>query len=135
MRQRARSATFAVLGLFTVVVFGVMSVPAEVAAKNYRFKMWIAPLECTRSEISDGVATQVILTPEQCDDYLHPPVKPRPGKPSQPTPNAPDTGKFSDMWTNIGMASILSIFGASIAILIVRDKKLLKRESLQKKRR
>ncbi|HEY0965269.1 MAG TPA: hypothetical protein VGE13_02195 [Candidatus Saccharimonadales bacterium] len=136
MKQRIVKGIFATISLFAVVGI-VAGMPAE-AAENYRFKMWIAPIECTRNEVSDGVTTTIILTPEQCDDYLHPPVKPQPGKPVKPNPsapNAPDTGRFSDIWTNIGMVTILSIFGASILTLIIRDKKQLKRNNLQKKRR
>lgn len=122
-----------------VLVITSIAMPADrvdAVDKDYRLKMWIAPLECTRNEVSDGVTTTIILTPEQCDDLLHPPpVKPQPGKPREPSPGAPDTGKFSDVWTNIGMVSILSIFGMSIIALVIHDRRLLKRGSLQKKLR
>ncbi|HEY1085426.1 MAG TPA: hypothetical protein VGE34_01730 [Candidatus Saccharimonadales bacterium] len=133
MKQKIKNTIFVTVGLFAIAI-GVVTVPSGAAAKDYTFKMWIAPLECTRNEISDGITTTTILTPKQCDDLLHPPSKPQPGEPNKPTPSAPDTGKFSDTWTTIVMTSILLILGIGITILAVHNSKAYKRTNLQEKR-
>ncbi len=122
-----------VIGVGTCVAPSLMATPVEAAAQDYTFKMWIAPIECTRNTISDGVTTNVILTPKECDDLLHPPVKPdKPGVRPSPVPNAPDTGRFSDIWTTSLMGCILVVFGISVIILIVRDLQRLRSKRLQK---
>lgn len=36
------------------------------------FHQWIAPLECTRSEVVDGYTVNIILSPVECDEFLNP---------------------------------------------------------------
>jgi len=76
----------------SALVLGVFGTPALAATTH--FQQWIAPLECVENHISNGVATTITLTPQQCDDLLHPPKPDQGGskKPIGKTPHAPDTG-------------------------------------------
>lgn len=109
----------AALSLAAVVMFPDRTVAA---AETYSLKMWIAPLECTRSQVVDGVTVRTIITPAECDDLLNPPAGPSdpPPRPSSngKSPTAPDTGVFSDVWTMIlGVATLLFILGSTLYIL------------------
>jgi len=84
---------------FGLIVLCGLFLSLPVFADTSRFKQWIAPLECTQSQVNNGASETIILTPEQCDDFLHP--KPLPGPddshhPIPETPGAPDTGFFQD---------------------------------------
>lgn len=108
--------------------------PVDAATTEYRLQMWIAPLECTRSEIIDGVSTTIILSPRECDDLLHPPVKPPVGtvRPGAQAPRSPNTGVFSDVWTTGITVGILGIFITGIIVITIRD---IHFRTLQKQRR
>lgn len=107
--------------LAILIVNIAAATPLTAATENYQLKMWIAPMECTRNEVINGVDTAVIITPEECDELLNPPSGPV-GSPSQPVarpvPNAPDTGAFGDIWTTLlGASMLLVILGGVLYIL------------------
>lgn len=114
---------FAVCMLLSVVTMTFVF-SAVASAENYQLKMWIAPLECTRSEVVDGVTVTTIITPEECNDLLNPPAGPTDPKPNPggtPAPQAPDTGVFSDIWTSVAAIGILVVVLGSILYILLRE--------------
>lgn len=103
------------IGLFV----GLTTLPVKAATTNYHLEMWIAPLECTRNEVSDGVTTNVILTPQECNEFLYP-INGNPGG-SVSVPRAPDTGVFRDKWTTAMTVLVFTAFASSIIALVIRD--------------
>lgn len=111
-------ASAVMIGLFA----GLIAVPVRASTTNYHLEMWIAPLECTRNEVSDGVTTNVILTPQQCNELLNPVGSPgNSGGGAVSVPRAPDTGVFRDRWTTIMTVVVFAAFTSSIIALIIRD--------------
>ena len=98
-----------------------------VQAETQRLSQWIAPLECTRNQIVNGVSIVTIITPQECNDVLNPPTT-DPGtehggshSPVVAAPNAPDTGVFHDTATTGTMIVILSVFLGCILYLLLRN--------------
>lgn len=89
-----------ILGAVVYIMVGLSSsAPVYAASDDPRFKQWIAPLECTRDEIINGVSETYILTPEECYDFLNPeppPVDPvDPGEPPvSPNEEGQPTGPY-----------------------------------------
>ncbi len=112
------------LSVVTISVFALILFEPATAASNTRFKQWIAPLECVESHVADGENTTVILTPQQCDELLHPPKNDHgggvhPGK----TPHAPDTGVSEELVFSSLVILLLGMLGIT---MLLRDRHLHK---------
>lgn len=88
----------------SMVVVAISLTSVTVGAQAHRLQMWIAPLECTKSEIADGINTTVIIAPEECEEWLgpedphpepnpgaKPDVKPRSGSKDKSSPRSKGT--------------------------------------------
>jgi hypothetical protein len=85
------------------ILLGVLVAPVTLA-NEIRLEQYVSPLDCVKETIDDGVTTQVILSPQECEDLLNPKPPEIPeseGTPKPPTvilnnesgyPNSPNTG-------------------------------------------
>ncbi len=110
-----------IAGLLTIAVSVIVGSGANAASRS-QFKQWIAPLECTTSQIDNGVSVVTILTPLECDDLLHP--KPPDGGhhgggtiPDR-SPSAPNTGSFRDPIINTIAWLMFVVLGAGMILTI-----------------
>lgn len=110
--------TYIILAILVVCSVVTATSSYVYASDTYRLKQWIAPLECTKNEIIDGVNTTTYLTPEECDDLLHPTPTPTPTpKPiddeTTPTviPKAPNTGYAEPLITGFLVIGVMVLLG------------------------
>lgn len=97
MKKYLIAISILVASIGTVLYCAVLS-----RAEQIRFSQYIAPLECIRERVDDGVTTRYFLSPDECNGVVDEEVKPN----SQPgDAGAPDTGNFklsrvvqSDVW-------------------------------------
>lgn len=98
MKKYLIAISILVASIGTVLYCAVLS-----RAEQIRFSQYIAPLECIRERVDDGVTTRYFLSPDECNGV----VGGEEAKPNSQTSNAaaPDTGIFklsrvaqSDVW-------------------------------------
>ena len=79
-----------IAGMMSVLVYGVISASLSYAAaeESSHLRQYIAPVECTRETIHDGITSTVYLSPDDCRDE----VTPESPSPSPSTVGAPNTG-------------------------------------------
>lgn len=120
--MKARFLYLLTIAVATVLYIGASSASVEATTTNYRLEMWIAPLECTRNEVADGITTNIILTPQQCDEFLYPVSQGVGGGGALGSvPQAPNTGVFKDTWTTVMTVVVILALTTSIITLVVRD--------------
>lgn len=94
---------YLIIAAMLVVSMGIVLCSAVLLrAEQIRFSQYIAPLECVREWVDDGVTTRYFLSPDECNGVVDEEVKPG-FQPSDVT--TPDTGNFkfsrvvqSDAW-------------------------------------
>lgn len=121
------------LGLVTVL--GVTLISSGVAvADTIRFKQFVAPLDCVKEVVNNGVSEEVILSPQECNDVLHPkpPVDNESGTEnsnsgsvaSNSSPRAPNTGSLQRFMDAVHESGFIPI--ASMILLAVVMRKAYK---------
>ena len=100
------------------------------AQQSWRLEQYISPIECSENKVDNGIEIVTILTPEECQEFLHPTPKPdtqggtQQAGVKQPQPGAPNTGFFASMQSfvssDIGIIFLLSLTIVAVAVTIRR---------------
>lgn len=127
-----------VLVIILVCVSICLMATRSVYANDIQLKQFIAPLDCVKQTIDNGVTTEVILTPEECDELLNPtpepPLNNDTSQPQQPNKSesrreldSPNTGYFrslTDMVVANGDYIGIVFFIASAGLIVVGVRRL-----------
>jgi len=126
-----------IIGIALVVSFSVMQLASVADAQTTRFEQYVSPKECVKETINNGVTTQVILSPQECEELLNPKPPEPPKEPESPKPpvvierndqngpKSPNTGYVQQLTDMVignkdGVFFVLMVSGGVLFVLIAR---------------